>query len=118
MTQPATAPELNVTPAAPAAGLPPIPPEVQQFAEKVGVAPYLPGVLAMMRRIYPEGDLSVILIEDPEIEDYLHVGFEVDVTGWTSERMLNLLNRWSSEIIQHCPATHTIYFLVRLRERE
>jgi DNA-binding transcriptional LysR family regulator len=114
MTQPTTTPEVITTPEAPAAGLPPIPPEVREFAEKVGAAPYLPDVLAMTRRLYPEGDLSVILIEDPEIEDYLHVGFHVDVRDWAAEQMLDLWNRWSSEIIRHCPMTHTPYFLLRL----
>lgn len=114
MTQPTIVPAVTATPAARAANLPPIPPEVQQFAEKVGAAPYLPGVLAMTRRLYPEGELSVILIEDPEIEDYLHVGFQVDVGDWTAEQMLDLWNRWSSEIVRHCPTTHTPYFLLRL----
>ena len=118
MTQPITTPTNLVTPPTPAApagrGLPPIPPEVQKFAEAVGAAPYLPGVLAMTRRVYPQGELAVILIEDPEIEDYLHIGFAVDVTDWTSEQMLDLWNRWSSDIINHCPTTHTPYFLLRL----
>jgi hypothetical protein len=111
MTQPIATSDVSgalPTPAPTIAGLPPIPPEVQKFAEEVGAAPYLPGVLAMTRRIYPQGELSVILIEDPEIEDYRHIAFEVDVTDWTSERMLALWNRWS---------THTPYFLRRLGER-
>jgi hypothetical protein len=117
MTQPTTTPETTPTPQAPPAGLPLIPPEVRQFAEKVGAAPYLPGVLAMTRRLYPQGDLPVILLDDPEIEDYLHIAFEFDVTGWPSERMSELMRRWSSEIVNHCPTTHTPYFTVSLRER-
>jgi hypothetical protein len=121
MTQPITPPTSPATPPTPAApaghGLPPIPPEVQKFADEVGAAPYLPGLLALVRRIYPQGELSVILIEDPEIEDYRHIGFAVDVTGWTSEQMLELWNRWSSSIAEHCPRTHAPYFLLRLGER-
>jgi hypothetical protein len=114
MAQPTTTPDRASTPQAPAAALPHLPPEVQEFAEKVGAAPYLAGVLAMTRRIYPQGELSVILIGDPEIEDYRHIAFVLDDTGWTSAQMLDLWNRWASEIVDHCPTTHTPYFLLRL----
>ena len=113
----APVPAASPTPPPTTPSLPPIPPEVQRFAEEVGAAPYLPGVLTLMRRIYPQGELSVTLIEDPEIEDYRHIAFEFDVTGWTSEQMLGLMNRWSSEIVNHCPTTHTPYFTISLRER-
>lgn len=96
--------------APPSGGLPPIPPEVQNFAEAVGAAPYLPGVLAMTLRAFPPERVSVILLEDPEIEDYRHVAFDIDVTGWSAEQMLQAGTRWTAEIIDHCPPTHTICF--------
>ncbi len=114
MAQPSAKPDVSApvpAPAAPAGGGQPlIPPEVRQFAEEVGAAPYLPGVLAMTLRIFPPERVSVILLEDPEIEDYRHVAFDIDVTDWTAEQMLQTGTRWTAEIIDHCPPTHTIYF--------
>ena len=49
-----------------------------------------------------------------EMEDYRHIVFTVDDTGWTAKQMRDLWDRWSSEIVRHCPTTHTPYFLLRL----
>jgi hypothetical protein len=121
MTQPATTPNVSApspTPTAPSAcDLPPIPPEALKFAEEVGVAPYLPGVLAMTRRAFSPAEVAVILLDDPEIEDFRHVAFDIDITGWTAERLLEAHYRWSAGIVDHCPTTHTIYFTYVTRAR-
>jgi hypothetical protein len=122
MTQPTATPDVSATSPAPAPltatpGLPPVPDDVRKFAEEVGAAPYLPGVLGMARGLCPHAELSVVLLEDPEIEGYRHIAFAIDVTGWTSEQMLDVLDRWSAEIAHYCPATHTPYFTYVLRER-
>jgi hypothetical protein len=114
MAQPTAKPDVSVPSATPTApisgGLPPIPPEVRQFAEEVGAAPYLLGVLAMTLRAFPPERVAVILLEDAEIEDYRHVAFDIDVTGWTAEQMLQTHNQWTAAIIDHCPPTHAPYF--------
>src|SRR5262245_5712846 len=97
--------------------LPAVPPEVLQFAEEKGAAPYLPAVLSMTRRIFPQGEVVVVMGEDYEDPTYRYVLFEVDVTGWTSEEMLEAMTRWSGEIVEHCPTTHTPYFTYSTREK-
>jgi hypothetical protein len=122
MTRPTATPDVPPTSPAPAAtagsaGLPSIPDDVRKFAEQVGAAPYLAAVTAMTRRIFPQGDLAVLLLEDAEIEDYLHVAFEADVTGWTVEQVVSAMRSWSNAIADHCPATHTPYFTLLRRAR-
>src|SRR5690242_5457495 len=100
MTQPTTTPE---KPQAPPPPLPPIPPDVQEFAEKVGVAPSLPGILALTLRIFPPDRVSLSLVDDPEIPDYRHILIEIDFTGWDVEQMLQARNRWTAELIERWP---------------
>jgi hypothetical protein len=84
--------------------LPPIPPEVQAFAQEKGVAPYFPGVIELARDIFPESRLTLALYDDPEIDGWRQISLRVEILepkvrgGW-----LAAYRRWSGEIINVCP---------------
>jgi hypothetical protein len=93
------------------AGLPLIPPEVQQFAEEVGAAPYLPGVLAFVRRIVPP-EHPVRLVAECDAEDPTdrYILFDIPAEDMLAEEMFAICERWSGELPAHCPLSHTIFF--------
>lgn len=91
--------------------LPVVPPDVLAFAEKLGVAEYLPAVLAMTRRIFPSWHLKVFLEGDPEIADDWHIILEVQVPeDVTAEMLFDLDQKWVGQLFEHCPSTHVCIF--------
>src|SRR5207302_3758916 len=77
-------PEVPMTPAAQT--FPPVSPEVLAFAAEQGVSAYLPAVLAMTQRLFPDARRFAVLVEDdPEIANDRHIVIEVDVTGLDAE---------------------------------
>jgi hypothetical protein len=94
--------------------LPPVSGQVTAFAEKEGVAPYLPAVLEMTRRIFPTALMRVLVEDDPEIANDWHLVIEVDIAGMTGERLSEDRQRWIREIFEHCPATHVCVFRLGL----
>lgn len=50
-----------------------IPPEVRAYAAEMHVEEYLPAVLELTHRCFPLAELSVLLDEDPEVEDLRHI---------------------------------------------
>jgi hypothetical protein len=91
--------------------LPDVAPDVQVFAEKEGVAAYLPAVVAMTRRIFPSWPIKVFLEDDPEIANDWHIVLEVEVPGEPDvDRIVALDWQWSREIFDHCPSTHVSVF--------
>lgn len=104
MTQPTATPPQQLT-------LPPIPPDVQHFVEEVGAAPYLPGVLAFVRRIVPTKYLIRVVLEcDAEMPDEQFILFDVAGGEMLAEEMFRICRRWSAELPNHCPLTHTFFF--------
>lgn len=59
--------------------LPAVPPDVREFAEKDGVAAYLPAVLALTRRSFPTWPIKGFLEDDPEIANDWHIVLEVQL---------------------------------------
>lgn len=91
--------------------LPVVPPDVLTFAEKEGVAEYLPAVLAMTRRIFPTWPITVLLEGDPEIANDWHIVLEVQVPDdVTAETLFGLDQQWVEQIFEHCPSTHVCIF--------
>jgi hypothetical protein len=85
--------------------------EVLAFAEKVGVAEYLPAVLAMTRRIFPTWPAQVLLEDDPEIANDWHIVLEVQTPEQaTAEELFALDQQWVEEIFACCPSTHVCTF--------
>ena len=112
MTQPAAAPDMSPTSAVlPSALMADIPPAVQTFAEAVGAAPYLPGVLAFVRGIVPaEYRIRIGLECDAETSDEQIILFEVAGGEMAAEEMFRICRRWSAELPEHCPLSHTFFF--------
>jgi hypothetical protein len=93
----------------------PVPREVQAFAAEAGVAPYLPSVLAMTRRRFPDAlRLTVLVEEDPEIANDRHIVIEVDVQGITAEQYVEADWQWGHELFQLCPAPLICVFRLSL----
>ncbi len=91
--------------------VPVVPPDVLAFAEEQGVAKYLPGVLAMTRRMFPTAPMKVFLEEDAEIAQERYIVLKVPVARDVSaEELVAVHQQWSGEIFQHCPATHVCLF--------
>lgn len=91
--------------------LPDLSADVKAFAEKEGVAAYLPAVLAMTRRIFPTLPIKVFLEDDPEIANDWHIVLEVLLPDDVDvERAVAAHEQWTREIFEHCPATHVCVF--------
>jgi hypothetical protein len=90
--------------------LPPVPPEVWTFAAEQGASDYVYPLIELMQRLFPGRTLTVLLEDDPEIANDWHIVIEADVTGMTSEQILEAQTGWSREIFRHCPATHVSIF--------
>lgn len=91
--------------------LPVVPPDVLAFAEKVGVAEYLPAVLAMTRQLFPTNSMQVFLEGDPEIADDWHIILEVQIPADSSaEELIAMHHRWNSDVFHNCPARYISIF--------
>jgi hypothetical protein len=96
--------------------LPELSPEVLAFAAERGAADYLPAVLEMTRRIFPNVPLSVRVAEDAEIAGEQYILFEVVVPDWTAQELLASHHQWTSQIFECCPATHVCVFCLGMVE--
>ncbi len=85
-------------------------PEVLKFAAEQGVGDYLPAVLEMTQRIFPDAPLSVFVEGDPEIANDYHIVLEVAVSSTDAEELFAGQQRWTAEIFQRCPSTHVPVF--------
>jgi hypothetical protein len=92
-----------------------VPPEVHAFAAEQGVAPYLPAVLEMTQRRFPNAlRLAVLVEEDPEIANDRHIVIEVDVAEITAEQYVDTKWQWGRELFQLCPAPLVCVFRLSL----
>src|SRR5438132_13851147 len=80
------------------APLPVVPPEVWAFAEQHGVRAYLYPLLELVRRLFPQAPLTVLLEDDPEIANDWHIVFEADRHGLDVSQLVAAQRRWSQEI--------------------
>ena len=90
-------------------------PEIHAFAVERGVEDYVPAVFDLVRRLFPELPLRVLLVNDPEIEAYRHIAFEVPSGEDDAERLLALRRQWTRGLFEICPPSHVLTFLLRLR---
>jgi hypothetical protein len=99
-----------MTPAIPIRALP-ISPDVLTFAVEQGVDAYLPAVLAMTQRQFPDARRIQLQIEDdPEIPGDRHLVIEVDVTALDPAGYADAKFRWGRELFQVCPASLVCIF--------
>jgi hypothetical protein len=78
---------------------------VQAFAAEQGVAAYLPAVLEMTQRHFPNARrMAVIVEDDPEIANDRHIVIEVDVAGLTPEQYVEIDWEWGRKLFDIVPA--------------
>lgn len=92
--------------------LPAVPPEVAAFAAEKGASDYLPRVLELARRLFPEAPIVLQVYEDHEIRDLKKILIEIQVPADTDflKTIWPQHNAWGSEIFKVCPATHVHLF--------
>jgi hypothetical protein len=95
--------------------LPTISPEVRAFADEHADAEYLPNVVALARRVFPQAAMHVHVEGDPELSYNWEIVFEVSADGMEPEEAYQLERQWTRELFQVCPATHVHLFCLMLR---
>ena len=95
--------------------VPAVPPEVTAFAAEAGVTAYLPGVVQMTRRVFPDLPLGVWLQEsffgEPG-EGY--IVFEVEVGDREAGGLLAASERWTATLHTELPPTAASHFHLSL----
>lgn len=90
--------------------IPAVSPEVLTFAEQQGVRSYLPVVLTLARRIFPTAPMGVAVEDDHELSYNRQIVIRVEVAGLDVPQLVDAQRQWSSDIFEHCPATHVSVF--------
>ncbi|MBI3465768.1 MAG: hypothetical protein HY000_22355 [Planctomycetes bacterium] len=92
-----------------------VPPEVVAFAGAQGVSAFLPAILEMTQRKFPDAQrLAIQVEEDPEIPDDRHIVIEVDVAGIDPEQYAQADDEWGHELFHLCPAPQVCVFRLAL----
>jgi hypothetical protein len=81
-----------------------VPPDVAAFAAEQGVSEYLPAVIEMTRRVYPDAALSVVVEDDPEIANDRHIVLIGQFHAETVEQALERNDQWTRGLFASCPA--------------
>jgi hypothetical protein len=97
-----------------APALPPVAADVSAFARQQGIATYLPGVLELTQRLFPEAQISVYIEADPDARDEQTLIVEVDASGLETAQMIATRRQWVGDIFNYCPATHVCLFSLRM----
>ena len=92
----------------------PIPPEVLAFAAEQGVDAYLPGVLEMTRKTFPDAALGVVVEDDPEIPNDRHIVVLAKGAKLTVERAVEARWEWHRGLFASCPAPLVCVFRLGL----
>jgi hypothetical protein len=90
-----------------------ISPEVESFAAEQGVAPYLPGVITMTSRLFPNCPINAIVEEDPEIADDRHIVLELETNMEVAEALERRFE-WDHRLFSICPAPLVCVFRLGL----
>src|SRR6266446_5634863 len=94
--------------------LPTISPEVRAFAAENGAEQYLPNVVTLARRLFPQAAMHVHVEGDPELSYNWEIVFDVCADGMEEEELVQLEQQWTRELFQQCPATHVHLFCLML----
>jgi len=89
--------------------------EVLAFAAGHSLTQFLPAVLEMTRRRFPDEPVRVLLEEDTEIEDYRYIVIEVGTASLTPDQFVAAHHGWPADLLQHCPSTHAVHFVLGIR---
>jgi hypothetical protein len=94
---------------------PVVSPEVRAFAVERGVECYLPELVAVARRLFPDSPLNLMVADDLEIADNRQIVFEVEETSRDVESQVAAHWQWTEELFRLCPATHVHVFCLLQR---
>jgi hypothetical protein len=93
---------MPITPAPP---LPVVPPDVLALAAEKGVAEYLPAVLELLPRTFPNARrFAVSVDEDPEIANERNIIFDVDLPVIDGPEFLAVQRQWNDGLFAIVPA--------------
>jgi hypothetical protein len=95
--------------------LPPIPPNVQDFAIEMGVGRYLNAVIDLARQAFPSSALDISLGQDAEDETHRYIAIDVEVGAKATEELLASQGIWSKGLGRVCPSPHAVYFVLGWR---
>jgi hypothetical protein len=91
-----------------------VPPEVAAFAGEQGVLSYLPAVMEMTQRIFPNSALKVQVEDDPEIANDRHLIIEVKAPDLDVAQGLERRFQWHRSLFASCPASLVCVFRLGL----
>ena len=95
--------------------LPVVPPDVLALAEEKGVKHYLPAVLELLPRTFPDARrFAVSVDEDPEIADERNIIIDVDVPDINTDEFLAAYRRWHDAASAIVPAPVACVFRLSL----
>lgn len=80
-----------------------IPPDVLAFAARQGVSSFLPAVMELTGRIFPNSEATVRLDDDPELPGDRHIVFEVEAPLDVAQAMAAQRD-WNDGLFRFCPA--------------
>ena len=95
-----------------------VPPEVLSLAAEQAVAAYLPTVLEMTQRIFPNALRSLLVEDDREIGNDRHIVIRVQVDHLDVTQALEARYRWHRELFACCPAPLVCVFRIGLELTE
>jgi hypothetical protein len=81
-----------------------LPPEVIALAVGQEVDSYVPAVLKMTQRIFPNSIWSVEVDDDPEIANERHLVVAVQASSLSVSEALEARYQWHRELFACCPA--------------
>jgi hypothetical protein len=90
--------------------VPDLSPEVLAFAAEKGVTEYLPALIQLAQRIYPDRPLKIVIEDDPELSYNRTIVFQVDVGNMDSDSWFETTRKWYDGLFECCPATHVHTF--------
>jgi hypothetical protein len=86
-----------------------------EFAAQQRVQEHLEPLREATRRIFPTAQsLRVVVDEDPEIRNYRHMVFEVQVVGLSLNEIHQARKEWKREQFDRCPAPLLCAFCLSL----
>lgn len=88
--------------------------EVLDIAAEDGVTAYLPAVLEMTNRVFPNGLREVVVEYDPEIANDRHIVFEVKAKDLDVPQGLEKREQWIEGLFECCPAPLVCTFRLAL----
>src|SRR5438552_1000327 len=92
-----------------------VPEEVRAFAREQGVEAFLPVVLEMARRVFPEAVVEIGLDHDPEIEGMCHLLVVAAGVRRSVEEALRARDEYHQSLLTCIPAPLIWIFRLRLR---